>query len=138
MAKKITTQQLVRAFRKAPQEVERDGKLFLQRGIAEYKRVAVQATPWRVGKNGGGIPRDTGNLREQHKTKITGMSASFGVSDQDVPYAKYVHGRRAGEINRRNGVESRPWLDYARDKASNKVEKHYKEFADKILQHLAP
>lgn len=137
MVKSITEAQLIRAINLAPREIEREGKIYLQRGISEYKRVAVQSTPWRVGKNGGGIPRDTGNLRERHQTRIKGMRATFGVSDSAVPYAKYVHGRRAGEINSRTGVESRPWLDYARNKAEKRVEKHYNTFMDAVLKHIA-
>lgn len=137
MVKIITIAQLTRAVKTAPSRVETEGKKFLQRGLSEYKRVAVQSSPWRVGQHGGGIPRDTGNLREQHQTKISGLRGTFGVDDQDVPYAKYVHGRRRGEINKRNGVQSRPWLLYAKNRADGKVEQHYKTFLDNVLNHIA-
>lgn len=138
MSKKITIKQLERAIKTSPREVEREGKIFLQRGISEYKRVAVQSSPWRVGQSGGGIPRDTGNLRERHKTKISGLTASFGVKNQDVPYAKYVHGDRSKPVKvRGRNIMTRPWLEYARIKADNRVKVHYTMFVDNILKHIA-
>lgn len=135
--KTITFDQLERAIRTSPRLIEREGKKFLQRGISEYKRVAVQSSPWRVGQSGGGIPRDSDNLREQHRTKISGLRAEFGVPERRVPYAKYVHGRGYGETNSRTGVESRPWLLHARNQADNKVKKHYQTFMDEVLKHIA-
>lgn len=138
MVRTITVAQLAAALKRtAPGTIEREGKKFLQRGLSEYKRVAVQESPWKVGQSGGGIPRDTNNLRERHKTKITGLRGQFGVADHDVPYAKYVHGQRWGEVNRGNGVRSRPWLDYARRRAESKVEQHYQTFLDAVLRSAA-
>lgn len=130
MAKRITVDQLQRALRTAPGEVKTEAKKFLMRGISEYKRVAVQGSPWRIGQSGGGIPRDTGNLREQHRTQIKQWEARFGVGRHRVKYAKYVHdGTRK--------MQARPWLDYAQNRASTAVEKHYKVFMDNILKHIA-
>lgn len=138
MVKVITVQQFARAIRQtAPDRIKSEGKKFLQRGLSEYKRVAVQTSPWRVGQSGGGIPRDTGNLRERHKTKITGLRGAFGVDDSDVPYAKYVHGRGYGEVNKSNGVMSRPWLLYAKNRADKAIEKHYQTFLDNVLNSVA-
>lgn len=133
----ITTAQLKRAIDTAPNEVKRDGQIFLQRGLSEYKRVAVQSAPWRVGQSGGGIPRDTGNLREKHKTKISGLRGTFGVSDQDVKYAKYVHGgSKPTKVKGRN-IKTRPWLNYAMNRADTKVQQHYNTFLDSIFKHIA-
>jgi len=138
MAKKITSAQLIRAFKTAPKEVANEGKIFLTRGLSEYKRVAVGSKPWRVGQAGGGIPVATiqssgytgGNLREQHRTVISGLTGRFGVGQSRVKYAGYVHdGTRK--------MEARPWLEYARTKADGAVKKHYKVFMDNILKHIA-
>lgn len=138
MAKRVSAKQLARAFKTAPDEVEREGKKFLQRGLSEWKRVAVQSAPWRVGQSGGGIPRDTGNLRERHKTRIQGLRGTFGVSDQDVPYAKYVHGNKPYQVQiKGRNIQTRPWLNYARSQADDKIEKHYRVFLDNILGHIA-
>lgn len=137
MIKRVTERELIRAFKKAPRVIENEGKKFIIRGVREYKVVAEQGTPWRVGKSGGSIPKDSGNLKQRHKTKISGLSGSYGVSEHDVPYAKYVHGRKAREINKRTGLESRPWLHYAQKKADKKIEKHYQKFMDVVLKHIA-
>src|SRR6185369_674769 len=121
MAKRITEAQLIRAFATTPQAVMREGKIFLQRGLSEYKRVAIQTSPWRVGQSGGGIPVKTGNLKEQHRTVINGLEGRFGVGDRRIPYAGFIH-----EGTRR--MKSRPWLEFARMRANSSVEKHYKAF----------
>jgi len=130
MAKVLTTRQLKRAIRRAPEEVEKEGNIFLQRGLAEYKKVAVQGKPWRIGESGGAIPRDTGNLRERHRTEVRNLEGSFGVDPNTVKYAGYVH---RGTYK----MEARPWLDYARQRADNRVQKHYRVFMDNILEFIA-
>jgi len=130
MSKKITIEQLTRAISNSPQYVKEEGQKFLQRGLSEYKRVANQSAPWRVGQMGGGIPISSGNLRERHYTKIQGLEGKFGVSDSKVKYAGYVH---EGTYK----MEARPWLDYAKNRANKSVEKHYKVFLDNILKFIA-
>lgn len=137
MAKKITIAQLERAFRAAPEEVKREGQEFLLRGLSEYKKVAV-VSPWRIGQRGGGIPVATpqtsgywgGKLKEQHRTKILGLEGRFGVDPNSVPYAKYVH-------KGTSKMESRPWLDYAKQRADRSVQGHYRVFLDNILKFIA-
>lgn len=130
MKKTITVSQLKRAFASSPQTVIKEGKIFLTRGLSEYKRVALQTSPWRVGQSGGGIPVSTGNLREQHRTVISNLEGRFGVGQTRVKYAKYVH-------DGTNRMKARPWLEFARTKADGAVKKHYKVFMDNILKHIA-
>jgi len=130
MSKTITAGQLSRAFIKAPALIENEGKKFLVRGLSEYKRVAVQTAPWRIGQSGGGIPRALGNLREKHRTKIKGLEGIFGVKPSDVKYAGFVHGGT-------RKMEARPWLDFARQKADKAVQKHYGVFMDNVLKQIA-
>lgn len=130
MAKKITVKQLKRAFDHSPTEVAKEGRIFLIRGLAEYKRVSLQSTPWRVGSRGGGIPTKSGNLKEKHRTVIKGLEGKFGVSPRAVRYARYVH-----EGTRK--MRKRPWLDYARLQADNAVKEHYQTFMDNILKFIA-
>lgn len=130
MPKRVTAKQLRKAFRSSPQEVIKEGKIFLLRGLSEYKRIAVQTAPWRVGKSGGGVPISTGNLREMHRTEIKGLEGRFGVPRRATKYAGFVHGG-----TRR--MEKRPWLDFARQRADKAVERHYNTFMDNILAHIA-
>jgi len=130
MAKTVTAAQLIRAFKTAPQEVANEGKIFLTRGLSEYKRVAVQTKPWRIGQSGGGIPVATGNLKEQHRTVISGLAGRFGVGPSRVKYAGYVH-------DGTKRMKARPWLEYARIKADGAVKKHYQVFMDNILKYIA-
>ena len=130
MAKRLTIAQLRRAVETAPGAILTEGKIFLQRGLSEYKRAALQSSPWRIGQSGGGVPRDTGNLRERHRTEISGLEGRFGVSAESVRYASFVH-------QGTSKMEARPWLDSARQRANSAVEKHYKVFMDNILAHIA-
>lgn len=130
MSKKITISQLKTAIARSPLKVKSEANIFLQRGLSEYKRIAVQSAPWRVGGSGGGVPRSTGNLREQHYTKINGFEGRFGVSDKAVRYAGFVHGGT-------KRMKARPWLEYARTKADGAVKKHYQVFMDNILKFIA-
>lgn len=133
MTKSITAAQLRKAFASSPQAVMQEGKIFLSRGLSEYKRVAVGTKPWRVGQNGGGIPvalKNGGNLREQHRTVINGLVGRFGVGQTRVKYAGYVH-------DGTKKMRARPWLEFARTKADGAVTKHYKVFMDNILKHIA-
>jgi len=66
MAKRITIRQLKKAIATSPHEIRNEANNFIVRGLAEYKRIAVQASPWRVGQSGGGIPKKSGNLKEKH------------------------------------------------------------------------
>lgn len=130
MIKRLTVKQLRKAIKKAPAEIEKEGKIFLQRGLSEYQRVAIQTPPWRINQRGGGVPRDRGNLRERHRTKISGLEGRFGVNPGDVRYAGFVHG---GTYK----MEARPWLDFARQRADKKVEGHYGVFLDRVLEIIA-
>jgi len=133
MTKKITVEQLIKALEKNRNKIQREAKLFLQRGLSEYKRAALQTAPWKVGQSGGGIPRETGNLRERHRTTISGLEGKFGVPDSAVPYAKYVHGNRPYSVKvKGKNIETRPWLEYARVRADGAVKKHYRVFMDNI------
>lgn len=130
MPRKITAKQLARAVEKAPAKIRREAGAFIVKGMAEYKKVSTQGTPWRVGQSGGAIPRASGKLREHHETKVRGLEGRYGVSTANVRYARYVHkGTRH--------LEARPWLDYAQQKADPKVRKHYNTFLDNIFKSIA-
>ena len=137
MTKTITVAQLTNISKKFPNEVLKEAKIFLQRGLSEYKRVAVQTSPLKVGQTGGGVPRDTGNLRERHRTKITGLEGRFGVVDSAVPYAKYVHGNKENPVKvKGKNIKTRPWLQYARIKADGAVKRHYTKFLDNLFNFI--
>jgi hypothetical protein len=127
--RKITVEQLERAVNGAPAVIKKEAQDFLQRGLSEYKKVAVRS-PWRIGESGGGIPVDTGNLRRDHYTRINGLEGRFGVDPNRVRYASFVH-----EGTRR--MQARPWLDYAKIKADYVIRKHYNKFLDNILKTIA-
>jgi len=122
-----------RAIDRNPRNTINQLKIFFVRAKAEYTRTIVR-NPWNVGGSGGGAPVDTGALRDSHQagTKIKKFSLVIGPDERIAPYAKYVHGRREGEINSRTGVKSRPWLNYAFDKN----EKAVRKLADKMLLNI--
>jgi len=130
MNKKITIDQLRHAISMYPAEVKSEGNIFLQRALSEYKRVAIQSAPWRVNGSGGGIPADTGNLKEKHYTKIANLVGKFGVSPSQVRYAGFVHGGT-------RLMKARPWLEYARVNADSAVKKHYGILLDNLIKFIA-
>lgn len=129
---------LERAIKQNPKNTIRKLNIFFVRSIAEYRKI-IMRQPWRVGGVGGGAPVDTQALRDSHQsgTKIGKYEASIGPDQNIARYAKYVHGRRKGEINRRTGVKSRPWLDYAFEKADKKVKKLQDTLLKDIVDDLA-
>ena len=129
MAKKITSAQLSKALSKAPHIIKTEGKNFISRGLLEIKRVAGQSSPWRVGQAGGGIPIAHGNLKQRHRTRITGLEGRFGVGN-NVKYAVYVH-----EGTRK--MQKRPWLEYAKKRSEKQIERHYNKFLDEVFKIIA-
>jgi hypothetical protein len=114
--------ELEAAIARNPRSVEMLAKRFLTRGMAELNRVLIR-NPWRVGQSGGGIPVDTGNLRDSHIREIKGLSAIIRPSEY-APYAKYVH-------------KKRPWFDYAAEKTEPAIKKLTDELLEDITQDLA-
>jgi len=108
---------------------------FIVRAKAEIQRIYMN-TPWKVGSSGGGVPKATGNLmRKGTDIEVSDDSITFSVSDR-VKYGKYVHGRDFGETNKRNGVESRPWLYHAGEKAQSEIEQLQRDLIDKLVNNI--
>lgn len=122
---------LQRAIARNPRKVADETGKFLKRGIAAYMRT-INRSPWRVGGMGGGAPRDTGALRESHNPPIyKKWEARIEPNRTGVaPYAVYVH-----EGTKK--MEERPWLDYARDKNENEIQKLQENLLTKIRDDLA-
>lgn len=126
-----------KAVRRNPKVVINEGKSFIVKGMAEISRLILQRPAWQVGDSAGrgkGVPKDSGNLKQLHTKKIEGLT---GYIYPTAPYAKYVHGRKFGEINKGNKVESRPWLDRAAEDVGPKIDELGKELLDSINHDLA-
>ena len=134
--KVIGAKEFQRAIKRNPRVVLSELKKFFVRAKAEYTKTVIR-NPWQVGGSGGGSPVDTHALRDSHQAKITPFEMTFGPNTDVVRYAKYVHGRRKGEINARTGVKSRPWLTYAFDKNKRAIEKLSGDMLGKIVKDLA-
>lgn len=128
MTKKITIKQIDIAFKKSPKLISRELNNYIIRSLAEYKRIAV-GSPWKIGQSGGGIPVDTGNLKERHRTTINKFVGKFGVPANSVPYAYAVY---FGE----KGRQGRPWLAYAQSQAEPTVKKLYDKMGDNIIKNI--
>lgn len=122
-----------RAIKRNPQKtIDELGRFFVK---AKAKLTAtIIRNPWSVGGSGGGVPVDTGALRDSHQSgsKIEKFRLIVGPDERVAPYAKYVHGRGYGEVNSKTGVKSRPWLNYA----LNRNEKEIRKLADNMLKNL--
>ena len=121
------------AIRRNPQVTLSEARNFLVRGIAVYNKLILR-NPWRVGGAGGGAPVDSGNMRDTHRRVINRLSAQIYPT---ADYAKYVHGRKRGEINKRTGVKSRPWLDYAMEKGDRDIRRLSVKMLANITHDLA-
>lgn len=116
------------AVRRNPVRVLAEARLFLTRGMAEYKKGIIR-NPWRVGGSGGGAPVRTGNLRDTHYTRIDRLQAAIGPAGF-VKYAQYVH---RGTVHAR----ARPWLDYVKREKQPAIETLYRGMLQRITRDLA-
>jgi HK97 gp10 family phage protein len=142
MAEILGINELKRAIARNPEKVLQEGKSFLIRGLAVYKRAIINS-PWRVGSNGGGAPvsndgrykrkyqrQRSGNLRDSHVTDINSLQASIGPNLSVAPYAKFVH---LGTSRMR----ARPWLDYVKQGSDREVEQLYLAMLKNIVSDIA-
>jgi len=129
---------LSRAVKRNPRKTIEALKIFFVRAKAKYTSTIIN-NPWSVGGSGGGAPVDTRALRDSHQSgsKIEKFSLVIGSDERVAPYAKYVHGRRPGEVNKRTGVKSRPWLNYAFDKNELAVKKLGNDMLKNIVKDLS-
>lgn len=142
----IGVKELKEAVTRHPQTVKRAIDIFLQRGIADYKR-GINNNPWRVGGNGGGVPVSndpryrtkrnqnyqrarSGNLRDTHVVQRNALSAFIGPSLSMAPYAKMVHdGTRK--------MKARPWLDFVKEERAVLIQSHYRDMLKTISKSLS-
>ena len=114
------------AIRRNPQVVRQEVKNFLVRGMAVYRQ-GIQRSPWRIGKGGGGSPVATGALRDTHQVTYSEWEAKI---EPTTKYAEYVH-------EGTSRMQSRPWLEDAKDTSDSRIKALELELLDKILYDLA-
>lgn len=122
-----------KAIERNPEKVKEFVKEFFQNSIAVYARSMIN-NPWRMGDSSGGIPSDSGNLRDRHRALYGDWLAIYGVQDSDVPYAKYVHG--IDGYPRTRNYQLRPWLDYAVENKVKEIDKLEEKLIEDITQDL--
>jgi len=142
----IGVKELKKAIRRAPETVETEGAIFLQRGLAAY-RSAIVNNPWRIGGKGGGAPvsndpryrtrankghqrANSGNLRDTHTQERRGLMGWIGPNLDAAPYAEYVH-------DGTTRMEARPWLDYAMEQKETEIEQLYDDLLRNVIADLA-
>lgn len=123
-------QNLRAAIRRNPNLVIAETGKFLKRGIAAYKRT-IDNNPWRMGGAKGGVPRDTGNLRESHTPPIYSRWEARIEANRTgkAPYAVYVH---EGTWK----MKGRPWLDHAKRTNQGEIQKYERDLLDEIAKDL--
>lgn len=119
------------AVRRNPQKVLSETRKFLQRGIGAYLRT-IDSNPWRLGMAGGGVPIDTGNLRDSHKPPIysTWEARIEANRTGTAPYYVYIH-----EGTRK--MQERPWLDYAVKNNEKEIYQLSEQLLDTLTSDLA-
>lgn len=125
--------ELLRALRRSPKKVvEYTGDYFQDASavlLRDMKRPA-----WRVGQSGGGIPEDTGDLREKHLIDINlnQLVARIAVNPNTPPikYAIWVH-----EGTKR--TKARPWMDQTLERKEGEVDALQGELLQRIVRDLA-
>ncbi len=116
--------ELREAFRRNPTYVASRGGQMITRLKTAYQRQIIR-NPWRVGSQGGGVPVDTGSLRDTHYYRATTSKLEIGIPDSKADaYGRAVH-------------RSRPWLDYAHEKLETEREKELSSFLRDITSNLA-
>lgn len=138
----IGLKELQAAIKRNPQKVLDEARLFLTRGLAQYKSGIIN-DPWRIKGPGGGSPvsndpryprkyqrQRSGNLRDSHTTTINGLEGIIGPNLRVAQYAGYVHqGTRS--------MQGRPWLNYVKQNKQGAIERLYKEMLGNIVGDLA-
>lgn len=114
--------ELTRAIIRQPRKFLRESQILMVRVMAVYRKGIIRS-PWGVSSTGGGSPVGTGNLRDTHNVKITGLTASLYPT---ASYAQFVH-----DGTRR--MKKRPWLDFVRDDKQRDVD----DLLDKFLKDMA-
>lgn len=115
------------AITRNPVVVIKESKDFLVRAMALYKK-EIRSNPWSAGtKSGGGVPIDTGNLRDTHRSEINKLSARIYPT---AKYAKYVH-------DGTSRMAERPWLDHAKKAQARNIRELEGRLLDRITRKLA-
>lgn len=125
----IGLKELKRAVKRNPQKVLTETRNFLSRGIATYKQGIIRK-PWEVGSSGGGAPVATGNLRDTHMTKISGLQATIGPNTSAVRYAEFIH-------KGTSRMKERPWLDHVKKTKEGAIRDLYLKMLKNITTDLA-
>lgn len=125
----IGGKELIAAINRSPKTVGIETGKFLSRALSKYKK-GIISRPWRLGSNGGGAPRDTGNLADTHVTKVSRYKGVIEPGHLSKKYAYYVH-----EGTRR--MEARPWLDYVKQANEHRIRSLYLELLKNITRDLA-
>jgi hypothetical protein len=118
--------ELEAAIRRNPGFVVREGREFLEDGLAVYRRGVIN-NPWRVGGSGGGAPVRTRNLADTHHTEVMGLTGSIYPT---ASYAPFVH-------DGTKRVAARPWLDYVQRDKDSQIRALETQFLEKITKDLA-
>jgi len=125
----IGLRELQLAIKRNPQKVLDEGRLFLTRGLAAYKRGIIRE-PWKMGGAGGGSPVRSGHLRDTHMTQINGLEGVIGPDTHAAPYAKFVH-------HGTKRMPGRPWLEFVKATKEREIESLYLGMLKNIVADLA-
>lgn len=109
-----------RAIQRNPEKVKDEVGKFMVRAITALKQT-IWNNPWQVGGAGGGVPVNTGNLRDTHQSNVSSWQASIGPT---AGYAEHVHNKR-------------PWLDYALKSEESKIKKLESDMLKNIVNDLS-
>jgi len=115
-----------RAVKANPAYTLQRARLFITRGLAEYRRVILR-NPWSIGSTGGGAPVATGHLRDTHQQIVQDLEGRIFPT---ATYARFIH-----EGTRK--MSGRPWLDYAESTAQSAVIEHERQLLEDVIHQLA-
>jgi len=118
-----------KAIKRNPAVVRRQYSIYLTRALAELKR-EIMRPPWRVGSSDGGVPTDTGKLRQAHRTQRTNVLGRIYVDPSEVKYGIYVHSGTSK-------MKSRPWMDKAKENKKRDIEDLQDQMLKDITKDLA-
>ena len=130
---------LKRAINNHPRKLRMSVNNFLVRASASYRR-AINQTTWTTRSSGGGVPKDTQNLRMAHEYTIRPFSLVVSVNENKAPYAKYVHGymsngNRSVKVKGKN-LRTRPWLLDTQEKKRTEIKLHERRLLKEITNAL--
>jgi phage gpG-like protein len=139
----INVDKLQKAIRRNPVAVRNGANRMIRDSTNHLWQIINNTPPWRVGESGGGIPKDTGNLRKVHSKKIEPFLGRIWV-DRNKTNAGVNKKRKTSSIYNyadlvhegTSKMPARPWLRFAEQTGERLISQYRQRFLREVVDNL--